>query len=74
MANKKATDYSAIYSDETCNVCANIKDCALLQPYGGGVKASFICKECSPLCWKCDIPIEGWSKCECKELTDSNTM
>jgi len=67
----KATDYSIIYPDEKCVVCSYIKDCALFQPYGGGVKASFICNECSPLCWKCDRNIEDWTECTCSKYNDT---
>ena len=75
MSNKKATDYSTIYSDEKCIVCLNIKDCSLFQSYSGLSNASFICNECSPLCWKCDQNIEHWTKCTCKTKNyDNYTM
>ena len=74
MSTKKATDYNIIYPDEKCVVCANIKTCALFQPYGGGVKATFICNECSLLCWKCDRKIEDWTECNCSRYSCNSSF
>ena len=69
MSNKKDTTY--VYTNEKCIVCANIKDCILFQSYESK-RRTYICNECSPLCWKCDKNIENWNVCTCNKYDMNN--
>jgi hypothetical protein len=64
--NAQATNEDILYENEQCAECAQQKPCALLSAAGNGYAATFICKACSPMCWKCECPIETWDICSCE--------
>jgi len=63
-----ATEMDEIY-DEWCDHCSKTTRVALLYEEEGDEPATYICKECLPLCNVYDIKTNAWNRCECPKKT-----